>query len=130
MEKPTKSTTIADWLHTPKGGIGENMATYNAKAVDTRFPQKGLPAATQTGGPEERMNYGQVSIAIWKNERPSKNGGTYFEYSAQVQKSYKDKEGVWKNTNSFRQVDLHKLLVYLPDVIKRLDALSKDAGND
>ena len=61
------------------------------------------------GQPEKRFNVGLVKATVWKNV--SKAGDEFKTVS--VNRSYKDKEGNWKNTGSFGVNDLDKLIQVL-----------------
>ena len=53
---------------------------------------------TDTNKPVRKIRVGSVTATIWAQE-----GGFY---TANLERSYKDKEGNWKNTNSFSVDDL------------------------
>jgi hypothetical protein len=50
----------------------------------------------------EHEKDGALSVTIWKNK--SEKGFDYNTFS--FQRSYKDKEGNWQNTDTFRKSDL------------------------
>ena len=58
--------------------------------------------------PKEKLVAGNCSAAIWVNVREI-NGEKRQMLSVSFQKSYKDKDGNWKNTDSFGVNDLPKL---------------------
>ena len=53
---------------------------------------------TPTNKPVKKIRVGSVTATIWAQE-----GGFY---TANLERSYKDKEGNWKSTNSFSVDDL------------------------
>jgi hypothetical protein len=53
--------------------------------------------------PAARVSLHPVSAAIWRNEN-AKGDGAF--YSVTLQRSYKDAEGKWKNSDSFSEGDL------------------------
>jgi hypothetical protein len=58
--------------------------------------------------PEKKFRAGAVSATVWKNK--AENG----EYrTISIERSYTDKEGNWKSTNSLRVNDLPKASVVL-----------------
>ncbi len=59
-------------------------------------------------GPEKKFRAGAVSATIWKNEGEK---GSYNTIS--LERGYKDKNGQWQKTNSFRANDLPKAAVVL-----------------
>ena len=58
--------------------------------------------------PEHKFKAGAVEVAVWKNE--GENGDFN---SVSIHRSYKDKEGNWQSTNSFKANDLPKALIAL-----------------
>jgi len=63
---------------------------------------------TATNQPEKKFRAGTVSVTVWKNSE-QKDDGTPTEYQTiSVERSYKDKSGEWKYTNSLRINDLPK----------------------
>lgn len=59
-------------------------------------------AEEQNSGPTDRVRLFPVEAAIWMNY--TQDGRAM--YSASFQRSYKDREGAWKNTTSFGSQDL------------------------
>ena len=53
--------------------------------------------------PAARVSVHPVSAAIWRNEN-AKGDGAF--YSVTLQRSYKDAEGKWKNSDSFNENEL------------------------
>ena len=66
-----------------------------------------------------RIRVGGITATVWKNE----NGGKEY-LTVTLQKSYKDRAGEWKRTNSLRQNDLPKALLALQQAFEHL-ALSR-----
>jgi hypothetical protein len=58
--------------------------------------------------PEKKFRAGAVSATVWKNS-VEKDGHESSYNSVSLERVYKDKEGNWQTTNSFRQNDLPKL---------------------
>ena len=58
--------------------------------------------------PEKKIRAGAVSATIWSNEGTSKTGEKVEYKTISLERNYKDKEGNWKSTNSFRVTDLPK----------------------
>ena len=65
--------------------------------------------------PEHTVRCGGIQLAIWSNETPKGN----FQ-SITIDKSYKDKDGEWKRTKSFKPADLVKLQLGINKVIEYL----------
>ena len=58
--------------------------------------------------PVEKVRVGAVSATIWKNE-VKKDNKTFVNFSVGISRSYKNKDGEWKETNSYTPSDLPKL---------------------
>ena len=56
---------------------------------------------TSNPKPVDEVRIGAVKAAIWRNE--TDNGS---RFNVTFSRSYKDSEGEWKNTHSFRRDDL------------------------
>lgn len=82
--------------------MNQNVQTYN-----------------QTGAtkPEKKIRAGAISATIWKNNL--QKDGKAFEYrSVSFERSYKDKSGQWKTTNSLKPQDLPKAIAVLNEAYK------------
>lgn len=75
--------------------------------------------AAQTAGPEARFNAGNISATIWSNVRKVEGRDVSIK-TVSVQKSYKDKDGVWKQTTSFHANDLPKAKLVLEKAYEHL----------
>lgn len=64
--------------------------------------------------PEKTIRVGGIQIAVWSNETSK---GTF--QSITIDKSYKDGKN-WKETKSFKPVDLVKIQLGLTEVLKYL----------
>lgn len=58
--------------------------------------------------PEKKFRAGGVTATVWNNEIETKEGKQAYK-SVSVSRSYKDKDGKWQETNSYRAADLAKL---------------------
>lgn len=58
--------------------------------------------------PEKQFRSGAITASIWKNTAEVNGKETEFKTIA-VNRSYKDKDDKWQNTNSFRISDLPKV---------------------
>jgi hypothetical protein len=84
----------------PSGEIKTEKERRDTMTKQTSTFGKGLP--------EMKISAGAVSVTVWHNET-KRNDGKISEYSTiSIQRSYKDAEGNWKNTNSLRLNDVPK----------------------
>jgi hypothetical protein len=64
--------------------------------------------------PEKKFSTGAVSAVVWKNTATSKKTGTPVDFrTIQLDRRYKDKDGIWKSTSSLRVNDLPKAALVL-----------------
>lgn len=63
--------------------------------------------------PEKKFRAAPVSATIWANQGTSKNGESVTYRTISLERNYKDKEGKWQKTNSFRINDLPKAALVL-----------------
>ena len=63
--------------------------------------------------PEKKFRASPVTATIWANEVQTKEGETRLFRTISLERSYKDKEGVWKSTSSLRTNDLPKAILVL-----------------
>lgn len=73
---------------------------------------KGLGSETPKNGPEHKIRAGAIVATVWKNEQKGEHG-PYAFYTVTLERSYKDKDGAWKNTSSLRAADLPKASLVL-----------------
>jgi len=58
--------------------------------------------------PVKKIRAGAISATIWKNEAEVKGKGLTTFYTVGFERSYKDKDGNWKSTNSLNMADIPK----------------------
>lgn len=71
--------------------------------------------STHANGPEKKFSAGAISATIWNNGKQI-NGQDIDIRSVQLQRSYKDKDGSWKNSSSLRINDIPKARLVLEKV--------------
>ena len=87
--------------------------------------------------PVKKFKAGAIDAAVWKNvNQQGKDGGDVVSYSLSMERRYKDKDGEWQGTNTFRANDLPKAALVLVKAYEFItmhadedgDAESKDGG--
>jgi hypothetical protein len=79
--------------------------------------------------PEKKFSTGAISVTVWKNKATSKRDGSQVEFrTIQLDRRYKDKDGVWKSTNSLRINDLPKASLVLNKAYEYLVMKEQDAS--
>jgi len=63
--------------------------------------------------PLKKFRAGAISATIWQNQGKGGNGEAISYRTVSFQRSYKDRDGVWKNSNSLRINDLPKASIIL-----------------
>jgi len=76
--------------------------------------------------PDKKFRAGAISATLWGN-KGIKDGTEYEFTTIGLQRSYKDKEGNWKNSNSLRLNDLPKAVLVLNKAYEYL--LLKEQAN-
>lgn len=59
--------------------------------------------------PDKKFKAGAVSATIWANALKDRQGNSFSVYTVSFERSYKDRDGQWKSTNSLRVNDIPKL---------------------
>lgn len=63
--------------------------------------------------PEKAFRIGAISATVWTNKIKKKDGSEAEVRSITFKRSYQDKEGAWKDSNSLRTMDLPKATLVL-----------------
>ncbi|MEK6808636.1 MAG: hypothetical protein AABY14_03040 [Nanoarchaeota archaeon] len=63
--------------------------------------------------PEKKFRAGGISVSIWQNVGVNKKGEQSIYKSISLEKNYKDKNGMWHKSNSFRINDLPQVVLLL-----------------
>ena len=63
--------------------------------------------------PEKKFRASPISATIWSNEVTSTDGEAKVFRTINLERTYKDREGNWKKTNSLRVNDLPKAILVL-----------------
>ncbi|MEK6961101.1 MAG: hypothetical protein AABX47_08065 [Nanoarchaeota archaeon] len=77
--------------------------------------------------PEQKFKAGGVEATVWKN-KSQKDGGESEYFSVGFTRSYKDKGGSWKTTNSLAVHDIPKAIAVLGKAYEWCVMKRKDDG--
>lgn len=85
-------------------------------------------------GPEQKFVVGGINATVWKN-RQERNGKEEEYNTVTVEKRFKDKNGAWKGSNSFRVNELPKLQIVVGQAyewctVKRQDTTKAADASD
>ena len=83
--------------------------------------------AEKENKPVKKFQMGAISAAIWKNTLELKDGQKMDVYAATLDKSYKDKDGKWKNSKSIQMNEIPKALLALAKAYDYIVSRSKDS---
>ena len=67
---------------------------------------------TEKNKPKQNIRIGACNVAVWSNIREVNKEDVEF-LSAQISRSYKDKNDEWKTTDSFGVSDVPKIILAL-----------------
>ena len=68
-------------------------------------PTTTTSTTVQDSGPVEEFRSGAVRATIWRNEIP-RDGETVVVHNIQIYRTYRDQDGEWHESSSFRERDL------------------------
>lgn len=84
-------------------------------------PAPTAPKSTSLGNlPERKIRAGAVSATVWLNKGQKENGEESEYRTVSLERSYKDKGGEWKSSNSMRVSDVPKAVAALQKVYEQL----------
>ena len=63
--------------------------------------------------PEIKERAGAISVTVWKNVHKTSEGVEFDNYSFNVERGYKDKDGKWQSTTALRLNDVPKAIALL-----------------
>ena len=77
--------------------------------------------------PVKKFTAGAVSAALWTNKTTLKDGRSIDTLSVSLDRRYKDSEGEWKSSSSFKESDIPKAMLVLAKAYEFMTA--KDDGD-
>lgn len=78
--------------------------------------------------PEKKFRAGAIAATVWSNETV-RDGKKVSYKTISFERSYKDKDNTWKQTNSLRQADIPKAVLVLSKAYEYL-AMNADEEED
>ncbi len=69
--------------------------------------------------PIDKVTVGNVTVAVFEN-MVGKGKDAFSSKSVTIQKNYKDKDGKWKSTNSFKPSELFYVIMALQTILDRV----------
>ncbi len=79
--------------------------------------------------PEKEFKVGTVSATIWPRTVNS-DGETFTAYSVKIQRSYRDQNGEWQETNNFRPQDLPAVETVSGEAFRYLKLRTREPDKD
>ncbi len=79
--------------------------------------------------PEKKFRAGAIAATVWANEGKNKEGEKNSFNTISFERSYKDKDGKWKSTNSLRINDLPRAVVVLNKAYEYIILKARTTGN-
>lgn len=83
--------------------------------------------------PEKNFRVGAVRASVWKRTYDTRDGRKFDARRVVLDRSYKDSQGEWKNTNSYDANDLPKAILALEQAYAYLttkDNMDNNAASD
>ena len=80
--------------------------------------------------PEKKFSTGAVTATVWQNQGKGRNGEAVAYRTVSLQRSYKDKNGVWQHANSMRVNDLPRATLVLQKAFEYLVIREQNASVD
>jgi hypothetical protein len=68
--------------------------------------------------PMYKFDAGSIKVAVWLNEIKTDAGQDIALQTVTIKKSYKAKDGSWKDSNSFAVAELPKVILCLQEAFK------------
>ena len=77
--------------------------------------------------PEAKFRVGGLTAAIWTHRNTARNGHSFTQRKATLERTYQDAQGAWRQTNSYDVNDLPKAILALH---KAYEYLATGTGKD
>lgn len=77
--------------------------------------------------PVSKVNFGDITLAVWENSGKTKDGKEFVTQSITIQKNYK-KDDKWQSTNSLKDSDL--MYVILACQQRLIDKYKRDEPDE
>ena len=87
------------------------------------------PNNNQAQRPEKNFRVGGVRAAVWAWSNTTKDGRTFTQPKVVLDRSYRDAQGEWKNTNSYAANDIPKAILALTKAYEYLHRNDSDNQN-
>ena len=78
--------------------------------------------------PEKKFSTGVITATVWQNQGKDRKGEAVAYRTVSLQRSYKDKNGVWQHANSLRVNDLPRASLVLQKAFEYLVIREKDTN--
>lgn len=75
--------------------------------------EESLMAEVKKNKPEAKFWFQGISATVWSNTQKDAKGNEFTVKTVNLQRSYKDKDGNWQNTDSFKASDVPKAILAL-----------------
>ncbi len=79
--------------------------------------------------PEKKFIAGPIAATVWQNQGKNRTGEVVGYRTVSLQRSYKDKNGVWQHTSSFRANDLPRATLVLQKAFEFLTLREAQSDN-
>lgn len=70
-----------------------------------------------SNAPVHQIKVGSIALSVWENE-VGKGKDAFTAQSVSIQKNYKDKNGEWKSSGSFKFTELMNIIIACQEALK------------
>jgi len=92
-------------------GFKNPLSKHYGYDVITKHEVASMPEEKKQ--PEIKERAGAISVTVWKNVHKTSEGVEFDNYSFNVERGYKDKDGKWQSTTALRLNDVPKAIALL-----------------
>ena len=78
--------------------------------MDVVSLKTGETKMAENKAPVYEVRAGSIKASVWENENETKDGKKYKNYSVTPSRSYKDKDGNWKEAKGYNTSDIPKIV--------------------
>lgn len=104
----TLTLIAADWQSCSTPGSQDQLIFTRLKGGGKRMAN-----GRESNGPVKKFMAGAVSAALWSHTTTLKDGRSLDLLSVSLDRRYKDSDGEWKSTGSFKENDIPKAMLVL-----------------
>ena len=83
----------------------------------------------QPARPEKNIRVGPVRAAIWKQTSQTRDGQPFESFKVVLERSYRDRNGQWQNTNRYDPNDIPKAILAMQKAYEFIHGAASEEQN-